>query len=242
MTSGTRLTTAAPRPAAAGSPRKRHWLRWIAGAAAAVLVLIVLAAGAFIKLQPTAAPLALPAGPASAPAGALGGTWAVTGGSVAGFRVRETALGLSTDGVGRTSVVTGTVVISADQVTSATVRVDLAAITVAGKTPPQVAASLRTRQYPEATFTLTGPVELSQAFTSGSTLWFTATGQLAVNGSVRQVTASISARRDGTTLWLAGSIPVTFSTWGIKAPASFGFLASIADHGVAEFLLTLRRA
>jgi hypothetical protein len=240
MTDGTGLTTAY-RPAHRRAPRKRRWLRWLVVAVAAIVVLVVAAAWAFIKLQPSPPALVLPAGPVSAPTGPLDGSWNVAAGSVAGFRVRETALGLSTDGVGRTSAVTGTVAVSADRVTGATIRVDLAAITVDGKASPQVTSSLRTRQDPDATFTLAAPVTLSPAFASGGTIRFTATGQLAMNGSVRQVTVSISACRDGTTLRVAGSIPVAFSAWAIKAPASFGFLASVADHGTAEFLLTLRQ-
>jgi polyisoprenoid-binding protein YceI len=230
----------APRHAA-GHPPRRRWLRWIAVAAAAIVVLIVLGAWAFIKFQPSPAPLALPSGSASAAAGPFDGTWDVSAGSVAGFRVPETALGLSTDAVGRTSAVTGTVVISGGQVTTAAVRVDLAAITVSGKTPPQFTNSLRTGQYPNATFTLAAPVTLSSAFAAGAAASFTATGRLAMNGTTHQVTVRLSARRDGTILRVAGSFPVTFSAWQIKGPASFGFLASLADHGIAEFLLTLRQ-
>jgi len=61
-----------------------------------------------------------------------------------------------------------------------------------------------------------------------------------MNGTTRQVTVSLFARRDGASLQVAGSIPVTFSAWHIKGPRSFGFLGSLADHGVAEFLLILR--
>jgi YceI-like protein len=231
-----------PRHAAGGPLHKRHWLRWITVGVAAILVLIVLAAWAFIKLQPTPAPLVLPPGPVAAPTGPLDGTWAVTAGSLAGFRVRENALGLSTDAVGRTSAVTGTVVISGGRVTGATLRVDLAALTVGGKTQRQVTASLRTGRYPEATFTLTGPVALAPAFAAGGTISVTAAGQLAMNGAAHQVTVGLSARRAGAALQVAGSIPVAFSVWDIKAPASFGVLGSLADRGAAEFLLTLRRA
>ena len=61
-----------------------------------------------------------------------------------------------------------------------------------------------------------------------------------MNGTTRQVTVRVSARRDGSALQLAGSIPVTFSAWHIRGPGGFGFLGSLADHGVAEFLLILR--
>jgi len=53
------------------------------------------------------------------------------------------------------------------------------------------------------------------------------------------VTFPVSARRDGTTLQVTGSIPVAFSAWGINRPAGFGFFGSLASHGAAEFLLVL---
>jgi polyisoprenoid-binding protein YceI len=234
------LKTTAPRHAANRPPRRRRWLRRIAIAVAAIVVLVILAAWAFVKFGPTAPPLALPTGPASSPAGPLDGTWTAAGGSVAGFRVRETAIGLSNDAVGRTTAVTGTVVISGSQVASAAIRVDLAAITVAGKPQRQVATSLRTGRYPDATFTLAAPVTLSPAFADGATVDLTAAGRLTMNGTTRQVTVRVSARRDGSTVQVAGSIPVTFAAWHIRGPGGFGFLGSLAGHGVAEFLLILR--
>ena len=42
------------------SSRKRHWLRWILAGLGVLVVLVVLAVGAFIKLQPTLSPLVLP--------------------------------------------------------------------------------------------------------------------------------------------------------------------------------------
>jgi len=62
-----------------------------------------------------------------------------------------------------------------------------------------------------------------------------------MNGVLRPVTFTISGRRDGTALQVAGSIPVAFSGWDITGPAGAGFLGSLADHGVAEFRLTLNR-
>jgi polyisoprenoid-binding protein YceI len=235
-----------PRHASGHTPgrhgrRRRRWLRWIAIAVAAIVVLVVLGAWAFIKLQPSPAPLALPSGAVAAPGGPLDGRWDAAAGSAAGFRVPETALGMSNDTVGRTSAVTGAVVISGGRVTSAAFRVDLAAITVNGKAQPQVGRSLETGRYPDATFTLTDPAVLGSAFASGATIHITAAGQLSLNGASHPVTVTVSARRDGTGLQVAGSIPVVFATWDIKGPAGFGFLGSLADHGVAEFLLILRQ-
>lgn len=208
--------------------------------AAALLVLIVLATWAFIKFQPTQAPLALPSTAAQAPAGPLAGTWSVSSG-VAGFRVAETALGVSNDTVGRTSAVSGSLVISGSRVTSATFRIDLTGVKVGGKTQPQFATSLRIGRFPVATFTLATPATFGSSLETGGTVRVTAAGRLSLNGVNRSVTVTLSGRRDGTALQVAGSIPVTFSRWDIKGPGGAGFLGSLADHGVAEFLLTLNQ-
>ncbi len=55
------------------------------------------------------------------------------------------------------------------------------------------------------------------------------------------MTATVSACRDGSALEAAGSIPVTFSAWGIKGPAGYGFFGSLANHGTAEFLISAHR-
>jgi polyisoprenoid-binding protein YceI len=207
----------------------------------ALVVIVVLSVGAFIELQPTPAPLALPTEAASPPVGPLAGTWHVSAGSVAGFRVPESFLGLGNDTVGRTNAVAGAVVVSDDQVTSATFRIDLTAIKMGGKTQPQFAKSLDTMAHPNATITLTQPVTLSSAFTSGATVTATTTGQLSMHGATHMVSITLSSRRDGAALQVAGSIPIAFASWRIKAPAGYGFFGSLANNGVAEFLLVLLR-
>jgi polyisoprenoid-binding protein YceI len=224
----------------ARSSRKRHWWRWIAGGAAALVALIVLAAALVVKLQPVPAPLALPAR-AAAPAGPLNGTWDVTAGSVAGFRVPESVLGMSNDAVGRTGDITGAVVISGGRVTAATFRIALTGIKVDGKTQRQFAESLDTARHPVATFTLAGPAALGPAFAAGGVVTVTARGNLTMRGISQPVSLKVTARRDGSVLQAAGSIPVTFSAWRITTPAGYSFLGSLADHGVAEFLVLLRR-
>lgn len=224
-----------PRPA-----RWRRWLRRLLIGVAALLVLIVLATWAFIKFQPTQAPLALPGTAAQAPAGPLDGTWSVSSG-VAGFRVAETALGMSNDTVGRTSAVSGTLAISGDRVTSAEFRISLTAVKAGGKTQPQFVTSLHTGRFSVARFTLASPAAFGSSLGTGGTVQVTAAGRLSLNGVTRPVTVTVSGRRDGTALQVAGSIPVAFSRWDIKDPGGAGFLGSLADHGVAEFLLTLNQ-
>jgi polyisoprenoid-binding protein YceI len=223
------------------SRKRRHWWRWILAAVAALLVLGVAGVVVAVDLQPTLAPLALPAAAASAPVGPIEGTWEVAAGSLAGFRLRETVLWASNDVVGRTNELSGTVTISGDEVIAASFSVDLVAITVQGKTQPELETSLDTRLHPYATLRLTQPVRLSPASTAGAVITATAVGQLSMHGISRPVTFLLSARRDGAVLQAAGSIPVALSDWGVEGPVGFGFLGSLADHGVAEFLLVLRR-
>ena len=222
-----------PRPA-----RRRRWPRRLLIGVAALLALIVLGTWAFVKLQPTQAPLALPTTAAQRPVGPLDGTWSVSSGT-AGFRVAETALGISNDTVGRTTAASGALAISGDRVTSATFRVGLASVKLNGKTQPQFVTSLHTGRFPVATVTLASPAAFGASLGTGGTVRVTAAGRLSLNGLTRPVTVTVSGRRDGASLEITGTIPVAFSRWDIKGPGDLGFIGSLADHGVAEFLLTL---
>ena len=241
MTTPAQFSARTPR-APRGSTRRHHWWRWILGGVAVLLVLLVGGVAAAIKLQPSPAPLALPTGTVSAPAGSLNGTWQAGAGSAAGFRIRETALWISNDVVGRTNAVTGTVVIAGDRVGTGSFGINLARITVGGKTQPQLATSLNTQRYPDATVTLARPVPLPAAFASGATVTLTAPAQFTVSGVTRPVTVTLTARRDGTGLQAVGSIPVPFGTWGIKGPKGYGAVGSLASHGIAEFRLILGKS
>jgi len=50
------------------------------------------------------------------------------------------------------------------------------------------------------------------------------------------------ARRDGSMIEVAGSMPVALADWGIVGPTGYSVLGSLADHGTAEFLLVLGHA
>jgi polyisoprenoid-binding protein YceI len=220
-------------------PRRRHWLRWALGSVLTLIVLAVAASGVVVKLTPGPAPLALPGGVAAAPSGQLDGTWRVATGSVVGFRVRETVIGFSNDVTGRTSHVTGTAVLAGAQVSSATFQVNLGTITVDGKTrQPQLVQSLDVTAHPVATVTLTRPVPLPPAFSTGATVT-SAAASLTLNGITRPTTVTLSARRDGAVVEAAGSLPVAFADFSITGPRGYGVFESLASDGTAEFLLIL---
>jgi polyisoprenoid-binding protein YceI len=223
------------------SARKHHRWRWILVGTAALIFLAVVAAAVAIKFTSAPPSLALPSAAARAPAGALDGRWQVGAGSVAGFRVQESILGMRDAVAGRTHAVTGTITVSNGRVITATFRVDLAAIKVNGKAQPQFARSLGTHDDPGATFTLSWPVRLSSGFVAGATITVTGIGQLAMYGATRLVRFTVSGRRNGSALQAAGSIPVAFTRWSMKGPKGYGVFGSLASHGVAEFLLILHR-
>jgi polyisoprenoid-binding protein YceI len=238
------ISPASLRPPGSVPPARRRHRRWpwISAAAIAVILAVIAAAALGLGAQPAAAPLSLPRSAAAAPAGPLAGSWLTAPGSAAGFRLRESVLGFGNDVVGRTSAVTGTAAISGGQVTSARLRVRLAAIRVGGKVQRQVAISLRTSRYPFATITLSRPVVLPAGFAAGAPVTARAAGELTLNGLTRPVTITVSGRRDGREIQLAGSIPVAFGTWHIQGPGGAGFLGSLARSGRAEFRLVLVRA
>jgi polyisoprenoid-binding protein YceI len=228
-------------PASDRPRRKRHWLRWTIAGTAALVVLAVGLVAVAVKLQPSPPPLALPPHPA-APVGTVNGTYRATSGSVAGFRIQQTILGLTSDVVGRTEDVTGTLIIANDQATNAGLRVGLRALTSsAGKPAPQFGISLDTQRYPDATIALAAPVALNATFSSGAAITVNAAGTLTLHGVTRNATLALSVRRDGPDIDVAGSFPVAFADYGIAAPRGYGALGSLADHGIAEFLLVLQR-
>lgn len=240
MNGQTKVSTTVPAYREAAG-HKRRWLRWTV--AGGVLLVLAAAGGVAIHIQqqPAPPPFTLPPAAAEPPAGPLAGSWNVVAGSVAGFRVRETAVGVSNYVVGRTNAVSGTIVMDGDTVVSARLGIGLTSIRVDGKVQPQFRTSLDAPLEPVASFTLTRPVSLSPDFRTGATTMIKVAGDLSMHGISRPVTATLTARRDGTQLQAAGTIPVVFSTWSIKGPRGFGILGSLANRGVAEFLVTLHR-
>jgi len=224
-----------------GPGRTRRWWRWLLVGLVLLVVLVVGGAAIYAKSQPTAAPLTLPAAAAWPSAGPADGTWDAAAGSVAGFRIRESALGFGDDVSGRTTAVSGTAVIAEGRVARAAFRIDLTAITVGGKPKPQLATSLDTAAHPDATITLAGPARLPAGFGGGRTVSAALPGWLTLHGVTRPVMITVSARRDGTAIEAAGSLPVASGRWGITLPAGFGFLGGLSSQATAEFLLILHR-
>jgi polyisoprenoid-binding protein YceI len=189
---------------------------------------------------PAPAPLQLPPlslATTSASSASPDGTWMAGDGSVAGFRVPESFLVQSGTIVGRTSAVTGSLVIAQNEISSGSFHVDLRqlSILVGGKQNTTIFQILDTSRYPEATLTLTQPIVFASLPTNGQTIASHATVALAMHGITHPVTFTVMARSTGSVLEATSSAPVLVSDWGIQSP--FG----IHDNAVIEFLLVLRR-
>jgi polyisoprenoid-binding protein YceI len=237
----------------AASSRGRRW-RWTVAGVVAVAVLAV--AGPFVYINfiksdapaPLTAATTAPTTPAttqagqSASDGSIAGTYSVTSGSQAGYRVKEVLFGQDAEAVGRTSAVTGQITVDGTRVTAGDFSVDLTTVqSDESRRDNQFQGRIMdTATYPTATFKLAQPIELSSLPADGATISAKAQGQLTLHGTTRQVTVDVSAQRSAGSIRLSGQIPVTFADWNIPNP-SFG-PASTEDHGLIEFLLVLARA
>jgi polyisoprenoid-binding protein YceI len=225
---------------------RKHWIAWLVGLVVVAVAGIV--GGPYLYIHVfdgnEAAPLAISGTGDTTTAVAVAGSWKVGTGSQAGYRVHETLVGQSTTAVGRTSNVTGSAAISGTQLSSATFTVDMA--TVASDKSERDSrfrgsSVMDTAQYPNGTFTLTQPVALGQIPAPGKKVTERATGNLILHGVTRSVTFDVTAVRTGSTIQVQGSIPVTFSDFGVTAPDIAGFV-KVDSSGQIEFLLNLTRS
>ena len=180
-------------------------------------------------------------GQTSPSTGDVSGTWTIAQDSVVGYRVKEVLFGQDTEGVGRTSQVTGSLAIADNAVTAADFTVDMASIeSDSGKRDSQFRGRIMdTATYPTATFTLTSPITLPDEATSGTEFTVNATGDLSLRGTTKSVTFPLEAQLTNGAVRVAGTINVVFADWSIPNPGFGGITTE--DNGDLEFLLTFSR-
>lgn len=241
--------------------RRRPWPRsrrgWVITGGVVTTLLIGGFFGTYLLLfgGSSAAPLALstapPATAAATASGAAGlaGSWTIASGSVAGYRVREQLafLPAPSDAVGRTSAITGTVVIAgtadALTVTSAQLTVDVSTLSSDQQMRDQRIhrMGLQSDTYPKATFTLTDPITLPANPASGSQVSVQATGTLSIHGTAQTVTIPLTARLSSNAIEIAGSTTFPFERFGMTPPSIGGFV-SVQDSATMEFDIHLKQA
>ena len=161
-------------------------------------------------------------------------------GTFVGFRVDEelTGVGAAT-AVGRTPEVTGELAIEGTTLSAADFTANLAAITTnESRRDGRVRGALSTDQFPEATFTLTEPVDLGDAAADGGPVAVTADGELTIKGITQPVTIEIEAQLTGSTMVVVGSTEITFADWDVEVPSA-PVVLSAEDTGILEVQLLL---
>jgi polyisoprenoid-binding protein YceI len=170
------------------------------------------------------------------------GVWTATGDSVVGYRVKEILFGQSTEGVGRTNQIDGTLTITGGTLLEAGFTVDMASITSDdGRRDGQFRGSIMsTDTYPTAVFALREPIQIPESARTGEVLFTKAVGELTLRGETKQVEFTLEARLSGTVIEVVGSITIVFSEWNIPNPSRPAITTE--DEGELEFRLLFAKA
>lgn len=178
---------------------------------------------------------------APAPAG-IEGTWKPTAKSLVGYRVKEVLIGQSTEGVGRTSAVTGKMVIAGTKVTSVELIADLTKLeSDQSRRDAQVQNRiLETAKFPTATLKLTAPIDFSTVPGDKEEVTAKASATLTVHGVTKQISFDLVARRNGAAIEVNGAIPFVMSDYNIADP-SVADVVTTEQKGLLEFLVVFER-
>jgi polyisoprenoid-binding protein YceI len=176
--------------------------------------------------------------------GDVAGTWNVTTGTEAGYRVRERLANLDaeSDAIGRTTDVTGSIVLTVDGATTTLSEGSIEVDTTTIKSDKNMrdnrlrTQGLETDSYPSASFTLTQPVEIPAAALAGTATDVTLVGDLNLHGVTKSVEIPAQAKLADGTVQVLGSITFPLSDYSINAPNVGGFVLSVADEGALEFI------
>jgi len=177
----------------------------------------------------------------TAPASTIDGEWKVVADSIVGYRVKETIVGQKTEGVGRTSEITGSLTIVDEQVTVAEFTVDMTTL-VSDSTRRDRQVNTRildTVNFPTSTFVLKKPIALTPEALAGSDFTVETTGTLTLRGVTKDIDLTLKARLVEDVIEVNGSIEIVFTDWSIPDPSISGII--VVDRGLLEFLIRFAR-
>jgi polyisoprenoid-binding protein YceI len=184
---------------------------------------------------------------AASDAGAgLDGTWSVQANeevTFVGYRIDEV---LTTVGdftvVGRTPDVTGTMQIEGTSVTATELVAQMDTLTTDSGARDRAMRSqaLETGEFPEATFSLTSPIDLGSIPAEGETISVTATGDLTIHGVTQSVDFPLEAQVVGDVIVVVGQLNVLLADYDINAPSA-PVVASVEDNAILELSVAFAR-
>ena len=175
------------------------------------------------------------------------GTWRVSddGSSYVGYRVKEQLAFLDSpnEAVGRSTAVTGTMTVAGDTVQAVRIEADLTRLTSDESRRDNAIRQrgLESERFPTATLELAEPIKLATAPVRGREVRGHGKGRLTVHGVTREVDLDLTGRWDGSTIQVAGQLPVKMSDFQIEPPR-FGPVVSIEDDAAVDFNLVFERA
>lgn len=179
--------------------------------------------------------------PSATAAGTIDGQWSASSGSKAQYRVHEVLDGQDNEATGTTTAVTGKLTVTGTTVSSASLSVDMTKVASGESQRDSQFRNriMQTSRYPTATFELMSPIELTSIPDNLITITVPATGRLTLHGTTQTVSFTVQARRNGAHLEVNGTIPITFSDYGISNPS--GGPASVGNDGDLEFLVVFTK-
>jgi polyisoprenoid-binding protein YceI len=175
------------------------------------------------------------------------GTWQVSddGSSFVGYRVKEQLAFLNSpnEAVGRSSAVTGTMQVAGDTVEAVKIEADLTRLTSDEDRRDNAIRmrGLESERFPTATLELLEPLQLATAPVQGQEVRGQGTGKLTVHGVTREVELDLQGIWSGSSIQVAGQLPVKMSDFQIEPPR-FGPVVSIEDGLAVDFKLVFERA
>lgn len=181
----------------------------------------------------------------------LDGEWPVGNGSQAGLRIKEKFVGGAAENtaVGRTEEVDGSITLAGTKLTEGSFTVDLASLEytddppgfdVANRKGAMERSGLETGKFPDATFTLTQPVDFGAEPAAGEIKSLDVTGDLELHGVTKKITIPVEAQVQGDTIVVASADPVPIRLADYRMVVDNPpFIAEIADEGSFEFRLVL---
>ena len=137
--------------------------------------------------------------------------------------------------------VTGELRVENKQLTEAKITVQVAAIASDNQKRDNNVRDhiLQTNDFPEATFTLTKPVDVSQVPADGKVAAVEVQGDMTLHGVTKPVTTELKVLRTGESVIVQGNVPVKRSDYGIDAGQ---FVAAvIEDEGTVDLLLVFQQ-
>ncbi|MCG7289114.1 MULTISPECIES: YceI family protein [unclassified Corynebacterium] len=176
----------------------------------------------------------------------LDGDWEVTnrpGDNVtsAGFTFEEVLPGERRSTSASTRAVTGFATIAEGTLTAGEITVDMQHLSSdSDKRDSSVRRRIfHTDEYPEATFKVTRPADVSAVPEDGTVGTVELTGELTIHGETNEITHEFDVARSGDHLIVAGDIPINRLDYGVETPELVA--AKIAEEGEVNVRINMTK-